>query len=164
MCCWVSPGSLSNLPRFPPRAMSSAINPTHSSLFTRPRDGLIRKAWSGLLGIVQQYSYVTTLQSLPFSVNLIRPVFSTLSWDSSLFASSFPPKQSFRVVVAFWCHRHYQQVFELCVNQHKHFDDTVLLSLAMEFQRAVEETGWCFASRLKIWKLEKPRTSADSRK
>lgn len=85
-----------------------------------------------------------------FSVNLIRPVFSTLSWDSSLFVSCFPPKQSFRVVVAFWCHRHYQQVFELCVNQHKHFDDTVLLSLVMELNWVVEETGQCFASR---WRL-----------
>lgn len=52
------------------------------------------------------------------------------------FCQFFPSKAVlFRVVVAFWCHRHYQQVFKLCVNQHKHFDDTVLLSLAMEFQK-----------------------------
>jgi len=132
---------LSNLPRFPPRGMSSAINPTHSSLFTRPRDGLIRKAWSGLLGIGQQYSYVTTLQYLPlfvlFSVNLIKPCIFHSFMGRLTFVSSFPPKQSFWVVVAFWCHCRYQQVFELCVtvNQHKHFDETVLLSLAWSFWR-----------------------------
>lgn len=54
--------TLSNLH---PRGTSSTVNLTHSSLFTRTFNGLIRKTWSGL-DIVLQYSYVTVLQSFPF--------------------------------------------------------------------------------------------------